>query len=82
MTDSARASRRDREDPARVLVALPGFPALVAGIRAVLGSEPGITVIGCAEDRDGLVAEFERTPVDVVITELENLQVSLSAATT
>lgn len=63
-----------RDDPGtapriRVFLATPGFPLLVAGLRAAFDEAAEIEVTGSATDRAGLAAQLERTPADVVVAE-------------
>lgn len=52
-----------------VLLAIPDFPMLSAGFRAVIDAEPDLHVVEVVDDRADIRDAAERTGADVVITE-------------
>jgi DNA-binding NarL/FixJ family response regulator len=52
-----------------VFVGIAGFPALVAGYRALIDGQPDMRVVGVLDEGDGLGDQAARSGADVVITE-------------
>jgi DNA-binding NarL/FixJ family response regulator len=52
-----------------VFLGIASFPALVAGYRAVIDSQPDLEVVGVLDDPAALHDEVAGSPADVVITE-------------
>ena len=52
-----------------VLLAIFGFPMLVAGYRAVIDGQPDMRVVGVVEDATALCGALERCPAHVVIVD-------------
>ena len=52
-----------------VFVAVAGFPALVAGYRALIDAQPDMRVVGVLDEPDALREQVTRSTADVVITE-------------
>ncbi len=76
---STNGSGGDRT-PIGVLLAIFGFPVLVAGYRAVIEAEPDLAVVGVAKDRDHLAEALAVTPADVVIAECRPFAAPVSCA--
>ena len=55
--------------PLDVLLAIFGFPMLVAGYRAVIGQQPDLRLVGVVEDAASLCQSLDRFPADVVIVD-------------
>lgn len=54
-----------------VLLAIHGFPMLVAGYRAVVGGQPDMAVVGVLERREALLEHIASATADVVVTECQ-----------
>ena len=66
--------------PIRVLLA-DDEPLVRSGLRAILESEPGLTVVGEADDGAAAVAEARRTRPDIVLMDVRMPRVDGIAAT-
>ena len=69
MTASDRIPAGDVGPRLGVLLAIFDFPALVAGYRALIGSQPDMAVVDVLDDRDALRERAARTAADLAITE-------------
>jgi DNA-binding NarL/FixJ family response regulator len=63
-----RAGAGDGERPG-VFLCIAGFPALVAGYRALLDAQPDLCVVGVLEDGEPLRDQVARSAADVVVSE-------------